>query len=135
MTQILIHTDGASRGNPGQAAYSFLVRKEGSIIKEDAGKLGIMTNNQAEYTALVHALEFALNTHPDAEVIVHSDSELMVKQVQGLYKVKSEELKPLCLQARELISKMKGSVRLVHVRREQNKDADQLCNDALDDLR
>jgi ribonuclease HI len=135
MTQILIHTDGASRGNPGQAAYSFLVRKEGSIIKEDAGKLGIMTNNQAEYTALVHALEFALNTHSDAEVIIHSDSELMVMQVQGLYKVKSEELKPLCLKARELISKMKGSVRLVHVRREQNKDADQLCNDALDDMR
>ena len=84
---------------------------------------------------MVHALEFALNTHPDADVIIHSDSELMVKQVQGEYKVKSEELKPLCFEARELISKMKGSVRLVHVRREQNKDADQLCNDALDDLR
>ena len=55
--------------------------------------------------------------------------------MRGEYKVKSEELKPLCLQARDLISKMKGSVRLVHVRREQNKDADQLCNDALDDLR
>ncbi|MFM7099392.1 MAG: ribonuclease HI family protein [Gemmataceae bacterium] len=134
MAQLLIHTDGASRGNPGQAAFSFLVRKAGSIIKEDAGKLGIMTNNQAEYTALVNALEFALNTHPDDEVVIHSDSELMVRQVNGEYKVKSEELKPLFQQARDLISKMRGSVRIVHVRREQNKDADQLCNDALDGL-
>ncbi len=135
MTKLFIHTDGASRGNPGQAAFAFLVRKGGSIIKEDAEKLGVMTNNQAEYIALVRALEFLVNTHPDHDVLIHSDSELMVKQVQGEYKVKSEELKPLCLKARELISEMKGKVELIHIRREQNKDADLLCNEALDDLR
>lgn len=135
MAEYLVHTDGASRGNPGEAAFSFLVRRNGEIIKEEAQVLGTLTNNQAEYTALVEALRFLANIDPHADALIHSDSELMVKQVRGEYKVKSPEIKPLHEEATRIIQGMKGKVRLVHVRREQNKDADRLCNDALDGLR
>ncbi|MSR31504.1 MAG: ribonuclease HI family protein [Gemmataceae bacterium] len=133
MAQLEIHTDGASRGNPGDASFAFLVRKNGSILKEDYGCLGTLTNNQAEYTALVRALDFILKVYPKENVLIHSDSELMVKQVNGEYRVKSGDLKPLFEEAKELIGKIEGTVRLVHVRREANKDADALCNRALDE--
>ena len=130
-----IHTDGASRGNPGDAAYAFvLVRPDGEVI-EEAECLGQMTNNQAEYTALIRALERALELGAEHRVLVHSDSELMVKQMRGEYRVKNEELRDLYEQAQELTHRFRGPVTFQHVRRSQNSRADALCNEALDGKR
>jgi ribonuclease HI len=131
---LTIHTDGASRGNPGDAAYAYTIEGDSDVSIEEAGCLGKMTNNQAEYTALVRALEHALRLGPAHHLVVHSDSELMVKQMKGEYKVKNEELRDLYQQALRLAGKFK-QVTLKHVRREHNKRADQLCNDALDGKR
>jgi ribonuclease HI len=130
-----IHTDGASRGNPGAAAYAYVISRDGVEPVEEAGCLGEMTNNQAEYTALVRALEHALELGPDGGVDVFSDSELMVKQMRGEYRVKNEELRGLYEQAKELAGRIPGRVTFRHVRREQNKRADALCNEALDGKR
>jgi ribonuclease HI len=132
---LTINTDGASRGNPGAAAYGYVIKRDGQLLVEEAGCLGEMTNNQAEYTALVRALEHALELGPDDRVVVHSDSELMVKQLNGEYRVKNEELRPLYEEAVELRRQFKQPVAIRHVRREQNKRADELCNEALDGQR
>ncbi len=131
-TLLTIHTDGASRGNPGAAAFAYVINRSGQAPIESSGCLGTMTNNQAEYTALVRALEHALRLGPDHRVLVKSDSELMVKQMRGEYKVKNEDLRDLYQQARQLANRFSGSVTFQHVRREQNKRTDQLCNEALD---
>jgi ribonuclease HI len=94
-----------------------------------------MTNNQAEYTALVKALEHALELDAGASVLLHSDSELMVKQMNGEYRVKNEELLPLYEEARDLAKRFGGGVTFRHVRRGQNSRADALCNEALDGKR
>src|SRR5438132_8586084 len=132
---LTIHTDGASRGNPGPAAYAYVITRDGQLVVEEAGCLGELTNNQAEYTALVRALEHALELGPDDRVVVHSDSELMVKQLNGEYRVKNEELRPLYEEAIELRHQFAGGVSFVHVRRGQNQRADELCNEALDGKR
>jgi ribonuclease HI len=129
---LTIHTDGASRGNPGAAAFAYVISRDSQPAIEQAGCLGKMTNNQAEYTALVRALEHALRLGEEHRVLVKSDSELMVKQMRGEYKVKNEDLRDLYEQARRLAGHFKGGVTLQHVRREQNKRTDQLCNQALD---
>jgi ribonuclease HI len=131
-TVLTIYTDGASRGNPGAAAYAFVIHCDGQPAIEEADCLGQMTNNQAEYTALVRALERALQLGQHHRVIIHSDSELMVKQMNGEYRVKNEELRSLYEQACALRRRFEGPVTIRHVRREQNKRADQLCNDVLD---
>ncbi|HEX5273591.1 MAG TPA: ribonuclease HI family protein [Gemmataceae bacterium] len=128
---LTIHTDGAARGNPGPAAFAYVIARKGTSPVENAACLGDMTNNQAEYTALVHALEHALELGAEHSVVIHSDSELMVKQMRGEYRVKNEELRDLYEQARQLVGRF-ASVRFQHVRREQNKRADALCNEALD---
>jgi ribonuclease HI len=130
-----IHTDGASRGNPGAAAYAYIISPEEGPPIEEAGCLGEMTNNQAEYTALIRALEHALELGPAHRLLIHSDSELLVKQMNGEYQVKNEELRGLYEQARKLVRRFKGPVTLVHVRRALNKRADALCNEALDGRR
>jgi ribonuclease HI len=130
-----IYTDGASRGNPGAAAFAYVISREGEDDIEEADCIGRMTNNQAEYTALVRALEHALELGEGYRVVVHSDSELMVKQVNGEYRVKNEELRPLYERARELCGRFKGGVDMVHVRRGANARADALCNEALDGKR
>jgi ribonuclease HI len=132
---LTIHTDGASRGNPGAAAFAYVIARKGSSAVENGGCLGDMTNNQAEYTALVRALEHALKLGAEHRVVLNSDSELMVKQMRGEYKVKNEELRPLYQRAKELADRFVGGVSFVHVRRELNKRADQLCNEALDGKR
>ena len=132
---LTINTDGASRGNPGAAAYGYVIKRDGQLLVEEAGCLGEMTNNQAEYTALVRALEHALELGPDDRVVVHSDSELMVKQLNGEYRVKNEDLRPLYEEALDLSERFTGGVRFVHVRREKNRRADELCNEALDGKR
>src|SRR4051812_3200749 len=97
---LTIHTDGASRGNPGEAAFSYVIAREGRSPIENGGRLGLMTNNQAEYTALVKALEHALRLGAHHRLMVHSDSELMVKQMRGEYKVKNADLRDLYEKAR-----------------------------------
>lgn len=132
---LTIHTDGASRGNPGAAAYAYVIAKAGAAAIESSGRLGETTCNQAEYTALVRALEHALRLGAGHRVVLHSDSELMVKQMRGEYKVKNADLRPLFEKAKSLEKQLAGGVSYVHVRRELNKRTDQLCNDALDGKR
>ncbi len=133
---LTIHTDGASRGNPGPAAYAYVLSRDGHDDIEEADCLGRMTNNQAEYEALVRALEHALEELGDKfEVQVQSDSELIVKQMNGEYRVKDAELRPLHQRARGLLDRFKGDARLVHIRRGENARADALCNEALDGQR
>ena len=126
----VIHIDGASRGNPGDAAYAVVIALPGHPPIEEAGVLGKETNNVAEYTALIKALEKAKHLGL-RRLHIHSDSELIVKQVKGEYKVKNDDMKWLCDEARKLMTGF-DSVNLTHIRREQNKRADQLCNIALD---
>src|SRR6266566_7182269 len=114
--ELIIHTDGASRGNPGAAAFAYVIYRDGEPDIEEAGCLGEMTNNQAEYTALVRALEHALELGSENRVIVHSDSELMVKQLNGEYRVKNEELRPLYEEAVRLRRRFRQPVTLRHVR-------------------
>ena len=132
---LTIHTDGASRGNPGPAAFAYVISGNGAEPIEEAGRIGRLTNNQAEYTALVKALEHALELGEHYRVLVHSDSELLVKQMQGLYRIKNEDLRGLYEEARALGARFQGGVTFQHVRREQNSRADALGNEALDGLR
>jgi len=132
---LTIHTDGAARGNPGPAAFAYTIERDGADPIEEAGRLGRLTNNQAEYTALVRALEHALELGAEHRVVVHSDSELMVKQMTGAYRVKNEDLRDLYEQAQALRRRFRGGVTFRHVRREENRRADALGNEALDGLR
>lgn len=125
-----IHIDGASRGNPGDAAFAYVIAAPGLAIIEVAERMGSTTNNVAEYTALIRALRAAKELGL-RRLEIFSDSELMVKQMQGAYRVKNEGLKPLFEEAQALLDEF-ASVRLKHVRREFNKRADELCNLALD---
>jgi len=129
-TALTIYTDGAARGNPGPAAYAFIIEGGGHLI-EEKGKLGSATNNVAEYTALVRALEKAAQIG-GRRLLVHSDSELIVKQMKGEYRVKSDDLRPLYMQARQLARQF-DHVAFTHVPRSQNSRADELCNEALDE--
>ena len=126
-----LSTDGGSRGNPGPAAYAYVLEAEdGTVLAAHGEAIGVATNNVAEYSALVAGLEKAIEVGvSDLEVV--SDSELMVKQMRGEYRVKNEALRDLSLQATRLAREV-GSVSYKAVRREQNKLADQLVNEALD---
>ena len=126
----VIHIDGASRGNPGDAAYAVVIAVPGRPPIEESGVLGTETNNVAEYTALIKALEKARHLGLQ-RLHIHSDSELVVKQIRGEYKIKNDDLKWLADEAKGLMKDF-ASVTLTHVRREQNKRADELCNIALD---
>jgi ribonuclease HI len=128
-----INTDGAARGNPGPAAYAFVIARDGQAVIEEAGCLGKTTNNFAEYTALVRALERAAELGGE-RLVIRSDSELLVKQMNGQYKVKNEQLKELYDEARALLKRFQ-LVTIQHVRRAENSQADRLCNEALDGLR
>jgi ribonuclease HI len=126
------NVDGGSRGNPGPAAYGVVVRDpRGEIVARLKKYIGSNTNNVAEYFGLIAALDYAQN-HGIRALRVESDSELMVKQLRGQYKVKSEELKPLFERAKKM-SQTFESFRISHVYREQNKEADALVNQALDE--
>ena len=126
-----LHTDGAARGNPGPAGIGVvLVRPDGEVADELARYIGTATNNVAEYTALITGLERALQFGVfDLEVF--SDSELMVRQLNGQYKVKNEGLKPLFARVQQLAGQFR-SIRYVHVPRERNRHADRLANEGID---
>jgi len=128
---ISAHCDGGARGNPGPSGFGALIQDaDGSVLAELSEFLGIQTNNFAEYCGLLAALDFALqNGHPRLRVV--SDSELMVKQIHGRYKVKSPILRPLFDQAKKKIAQLDG-FEITHALRHKNKDADRLANQAMD---
>ena len=126
-----LFTDGGSRGNPGPAAYAFVLEAEDGTVLDARGEaIGYATNNVAEYRGLLAGLEAAIERGVE-EVEVVSDSELLVKQMQGEYRVKNEALRELNDEANFLEKKL-GRVRYKAVRREHNELADKLVNDALD---
>ena len=124
--------DGGSRGNPGPAAWGVaLLDGEGGCPEGHAGTLGRATNNVAEYQGLLHALRWALEQGAES-VEVFSDSELLVRQMAGRYRVKNPGLQPLYREALGLMSRF-ALARITHVRREHNREADALANRALDE--
>ena len=124
-------TDGGARGNPGPAAFAYVLEDEdGSTLAAHGEAIGVATNNVAEYRGLVAGLEKALELGID-ELEVVSDSELLVKQMQGEYRVKNEALRALSSQAASLARRV-GTVAYTAVRREHNELADRLVNEALD---
>ena len=124
--------DGGARGNPGPAGYGAHIEDaEGNVLAELHGGLGVATNNVAEYNGLLAALQWAVD-HNRRQVHVRADSELLVKQMRGEYKVKNEGLQPLAARARKLIGQL-DRVTFQHVRREQNKHADRLSNVGMDE--
>jgi len=128
--QIIVYTDGASRGNPGPAAAGFVLYDQNKIqLCAKAVYVGQTTNNVAEYTALINALQAAQKFNPK-NLTLYSDSELLVRQINGLYRVKSEQIRPLFQQALQLLEKFENW-KLQHITRDKNKQADKLVNKAL----
>ena len=128
---IVAYIDGGSRGNPGPAGYGVAINDAaGRRIAELSDYLGVQTNNFAEYSGLLAALEYAVK-HGHKALKVVSDSELLVKQTRGEYKVRNETLQQMAHEARELIRKIE-SFQIRHVLREQNREADGLANQAMD---
>jgi ribonuclease HI len=129
---LIVHIDGASRGNPGEAAFGVHVtRPDGTEVAGLYGHLGRATNNVAEYQALLHALRYALGRGA-RRIRVFSDSELVVRQMAGTYRVKHPDMLPLHREARALLGRF-AEATVAHVRREQNREADRLANQALDE--
>ena len=124
------NVDGGSRGNPGPAGYGVRIERDDGTVLELKESLGIATNNVAEYNGLLAALRWAVEQGLGA-LHVRSDSELLVKQMRGEYRVKNPGLQPLYEEAQSLVRQI-GRVRFEHVRREFNKDADRLANEAMD---
>lgn len=129
--QWLLMVDGAARGNPGEAGCGAVIADEnGVVVKELSRYLGRTTNNVAEYEGLLMGLD-ALLKLGQKHIVVQSDSQLLVRQLNGEYRVRDEKLKVLFAQAMRLLRQF-GSYRIVHVRREMNKLADRLANRGID---
>jgi ribonuclease HI len=127
-----IFTDGGSRNNPGDAGLGAYITKDGVAIAELSEYLGKQTNNFAEYTAVIRALEWCIEHGlTDEPISFKMDSKLVVEQVQGNWKVKEPTLKPLVTRVRELATQF-PRVTFAHVPREENKEADRLANEAMD---
>jgi ribonuclease HI len=127
-----INIDGASRGNPGPAAYGVVIRDaRGEVVATLKKYIGRFTNNVAEYYGLIAAMDYA-HSHGFHAIRVDSDSELLVKQMRGLYKVRSADLQPLYERAHKMSAGF-DSFGIEHVYREQNREADALANEALDE--
>lgn len=125
---VVAFTDGASRGNPGESGIGILMKDEtGKVLVSLSDYIGTATNNIAEYTALIKCLEIAQETKC-ARLIVHSDSELMVRQVQGSYKVKDKGLKKLFADVQKKLASAPYKFEIKHVAREENGEADDLAN-------
>lgn len=129
--KVIIHTDGGSRGNPGPSASgAYITDEHKKVLKEHGRYLGIQTNNYAEYMAVIDGLEHAKELGA-TEVDMYMDSELVVRQLNHIYKVRHPNIAPLFLRVSNLSTEFK-KVRYTHVRREYNKDADRLVNEAID---
>jgi ribonuclease HI len=128
---LIAHSDGGARGNPGPAGYGVVIQDEsGRKVAHLSEYLGHQTNNFAEYQGLIAALEYALQHGPKALKLI-SDSELLVRQIRGIYKVKNAVLQDLHGRAKELIAQLEW-FSIGHALREQNQDADRLANEAMD---
>lgn len=127
----IAYIDGGARGNPGPAGYGVLIQTVDGETAELKGPLGITTNNVAEYQGLLAALRWAL-THGVRRLHVRSDSELLVRQMNGQYRVRHPGLQPLHQEARALARQI-GEVRFEHVPRDTNREADRLANEAMDE--
>lgn len=129
---VTAYIDGGARGNPGPAGYGVRIEgPEGALLAELHGGLGIATNNVAEYHGLLAALQWAID-HGERDLHVRADSELLVKQMRGEYRVKHPGLQPLYVRARLLVMQL-GRVVFEHVRRELNREADRLSNLGMDE--
>jgi ribonuclease HI len=128
--KLIINTDGLSKGNPGTAAIGATIKDErGKTLATISQRIGVTTNNVAEYKALIAALQKAIKLKA-TQVEVRADSELMIKQLNGRYKIKSIGLRPLYLEAAKLLAQFE-TVSLKHIPRELNAAADKLANDAV----
>jgi ribonuclease HI len=128
---LIAHSDGGARGNPGPAGYGVVIKDEsGRTVAALSEYLGHQTNNFAEYQGLIAALEYAIEHGPKALKLI-SDSELLVRQIKGIYKVKNATLQELHGRAKELIAQLEW-FSIGHAFREQNQDADRLANEAMD---
>ncbi|TXT53621.1 MAG: Ribonuclease HI [Promethearchaeota archaeon] len=129
---ILIYTDGAARGNPGPAAAAYLIIKDNKIITSNSSYLGKKTNNSAEYEAIINALQAAIE-YSNEKIVVHSDSQLVIRQLNGEYKVRQKHLQNYFNKVKELIDTL-GIVKFTHLRRTNKyiQKCDHLCNDILD---
>lgn len=131
--KVIINTDGAARGNPGPAAIGATIKDEtGKIIARISRRIGITTNNQAEYRAIIAALEKAISLGAK-HVVLRSDSELVVNQINGRYKIKKSTLRPLYQEIVQLIGSLEGFT-IAYIPRQQNREADKLANKALDGI-
>ncbi len=137
MKKFIIYTDGGSRGNPGPSASGVVFCNEkGEILKEYSQCLGLATNNQAEYRAVIFALKkfkalFGKSAAQSSEIELRADSELLIKQLKGEYKIMDEKIQPLFLEIWNLKIDFK-KVEFKYIPREQNKEADRIVNEALD---
>lgn len=130
---IIIHTDGGSRGNPGKAACAFVAEEKNIVINKSAKFLGIATNNVAEYKGVLLALDWILETKVNADkIIFFLDSELVVRQLKGIYKIKNIDLQTLSIEIFSKIKKIATQTDFENVPREENKIADKLVNEELD---
>ena len=128
--KMIVNVDGGARGNPGPAAIGIVIRDgEGNVLQDLGETIGEATNNVAEYEALIRGIELAKELGAD-QLQIHGDSELVVKQMLGQYKVKHPDMKPLHARAKEALDGVEWQIS--HVRREQNAEADALVNQALD---
>ena len=136
--KVLIYTDGGSRGNPGPAAFGYIIKNGGGdVLKRHGEAIGKATNNEAEYQAVIAALKKAKHMLgkeklKQAHIEVRMDSELAVRQLSGVYKIENEKLQPLFMEIWNLRVELGGNVSFTHVPREQNKEADRMVNEALD---
>ncbi len=132
--QLVIHTDGGSRGNPGPAASAFVVERGSEMVFQGSKYLGKATNNFAEYTGVLIALDWILSSGviEDSQINFVLDSELVVKQINGLYKVKDINLQKLFMEVKSLINRTGKKIIFSNVPRNQNKLADLLVNEELD---
>ena len=133
VNKVIIHTDGAARGNPGPAAIGIIIKDEkGNLLARISRCIGVTTNNQAEYQAIITALEKAISLS-GRQVVLKSDSELVVKQINGQYKIKNTGLRALYQRVVQLIGSLE-SFSVSYIPREQNAVADALANKALDNI-
>lgn len=128
---IQIFCDGGSRGNPGRAAFGFVVKLDGKTVHEHGAYIGIETNNFAEYTAIIEALMYLKSKYKGQDLHFFLDSQLAASQLSGLYKIKNSQIREFVLKIRSLENEF-GQVRYTHIPREQNKEADRMVNLALD---
>lgn len=132
----ILYTDGGSRGNPGQAAYGFVIyNNTNRILFEEGKRIGVTTNNVAEYTAVLHALLWIKNNHKKPSppsIKLFLDSELVARQLNGMYRIKKDSLQKISFTIKRILTDLHAVIEISHIKRSYNKAADKLVNLALD---